>query len=124
MGNAKYFKTLDLGSAFWQVPLREEDKPKTAFACELGLFQWKRMPFGLCNATATFQRLMSRVLADVTQRYGSIIMCYVDDVVIATPTIDDHIDRLGEVFRKSREAGLKCKPSKCEILKNEVVVFK
>ena len=48
-------------------------------------------------------------------------MCYVDDVVIATPTIADHIDRLDEVFRKLREAGLKCKPSKCEISKNEVV---
>ena len=79
------------------------------------------MPFGLCNATATFQRLMSRVLADVTQRYGSIIMCYVDDVVIATPTTNDHIDRLDEVFKMLREAGLKRKPSKCEILKGEVV---
>ena len=79
------------------------------------------MPFGLCNATATFQRLMSRVLADVTQKYGSIIMCYVDDVVIATPTINDHIDRLNKVFRKLRQAGLKCKPSKCEMLKSEVV---
>ena len=58
------------------------------------------MPFGLCNATATFQRLMSRVLADVTEKYGSNIMCYVDDVVIATPTINDHIYRLNEVFRK------------------------
>ena len=48
-------------------------------------------------------------------------MCYVDDILIATPTIDDHIDRLDEVFKKLREAGLKCKPSKCKILKGEVV---
>ena len=79
------------------------------------------MPFGLCNATANFQRFMSRVLADVTQKYGSIFMCYVDNVVIATPTINDHIDRLNEVFRKLRQADPKCKPSKCEILKNKVV---
>ena len=54
LGDAKFFTTLDLGSAFWQVPLRKQDRDKTGFACELGLFQWKRMPFGLCNATATF----------------------------------------------------------------------
>ena len=120
MGNAKYFTTLVLGFAFWQVPLREEDKPKTAFACELGLFQ-KRKPFGLCNATATFHRLMSRVLTVVTQKHGSIILCYVDDVFVATPTKNDHIDRLNEVFEKLRQAGLKCKPSKFEILKDKMV---
>ncbi len=53
---AIYFTTLDLGSAFWEVPLIEEDQPQTAFACELGLYQWKVMPFGLSKATATFQR--------------------------------------------------------------------
>ena len=46
LGDAKFFTTLDLGSAFWQVPLRKQDREKTGFACELGLFQWKRMPFG------------------------------------------------------------------------------
>ena len=57
LGDAKFFTTLDLGSAFCHVPLRKQDRDKTGFACELGLFQWKRMPFGLCKVTATFQRL-------------------------------------------------------------------
>ena len=120
LGDAKFFTTLDLGSAFWQVPLRKQDREKTGFACELGLFQWKRMPFGLCNATATFQRLMAQALTSVTKKYGNLIMCYVDDVVIATPTLEDHIKRLEEVFSCMKQAGLKCKPSKCEILRDSI----
>ena len=120
LGDAKFFTTLDLGSAFWQVPLRKKDREKSGFACELGLYQWKRMPFGLCNATATFQRLMAQALTGVTKKYGNLLMCYVDDVVIATPTLEDHIDRLDEVFGCMKRAGLKCKPSKCEILRDSI----
>ena len=120
LGDAKFFTTLDLGSAFWQVPLRKQDRDKTGFACELGLFQWKRMPFGLCNATATFQRLMAHALIGVTKKYGNLVICYVDDVVVATPTLEDHIERLDEVFACMRRSGLKCKPSKCEILKDSI----
>ena len=78
------------------------------------------MPFGLCNATATFQRLMVQALTGVTKKYGNLLMCYVDDVVIATPTLEDHIDRLDEVFGCMKRAGLKCKPSKCEILRDSI----
>ena len=120
LGDAKLFTTLDLGSDFWQVPLRKQDKDKTGFACELGLFQWKRMPFGLCNAKATFQRLMGHALIGVTKKYGNLVMCYVDDVVIVTPTLEDHIERLDELFACMKRSGLKCKPSKCEILKDSI----
>ena len=115
LGDAKFFTTLDLGSAFWQVPLRKQDREKTGFACELGLLQWKSTPFGLCNATKTFQRLMAQALKSVTKKYGNLIMCYVDDVVIATPTLEDHIERLDEVF-----TCMKWKPSKCEILSDSI----
>ena len=120
LGDAKFLTTLDLGSAFWQVPLRKQDWDKTGFACELGVFQWKKTPFGLCNATTTFLRLMAQALTSVTKKYGNLIMCYVDDVVIATPTLEDHIERLDEVFTCMKHAGLKCKPSKCEILSDSI----
>ena len=79
------------------------------------------MPLGLCNATATFQRLMALALTSVTKKYyGNLIMCYVDDVVIATPTLEDRIERLDEVFTCMKQAGLKCKPSKYEILRDSI----
>ena len=78
------------------------------------------MPFGLCNAKATFQRLMAQALTRVTKKYGNLVMRYVNDVVIATPTLEDHIDRLDEVFGCMKRAGLKCKPSKCEILRDSI----
>ena len=120
LGDAKFFTTPDLGSAFWQVPMRKQDRDKTGFACELGLFQWKTMPFGLCNATATFQRLMAQALIGVTNKYDNLAMCYVDDVVIATPTLEEHIERLDEVIACMKRSGLKCKPSKCEKLKDSI----
>ena len=78
------------------------------------------MPFGLCNATATFQRLMAQALTRVTKKYGNLVMCYVDDVVIATPILEDHMDRLDEVFGCMKRAGLKCKPSKCEKFRDSI----
>ena len=111
---------MDLGSAFWQVPLQKKDRETTGFAGELGLYQWERIPFALCNATVTFQRLMAQALTRVTKKYGNLVMCYVDDVVIATPTLEDHIDCLDEVFGCMKREGLKCKPSKCEILRDSI----
>ena len=72
------------------------------------------MPFGLCNASATFQRLMAHALTSVTKKYGNLVICYVDDVVIATPTLEDHIERLDEVFACMKRAGENCKSPKCE----------
>ena len=62
LGKAKIYTSIDLAWAFWQIPVRKADRQKTAFACELGLFEWWRMPFGMCNASATFQRVIARAL--------------------------------------------------------------
>ena len=118
LGIAKFFTTLDLGSAFLPVRLKK-DSEKTRYACKLGLFQWKRMPFGLCNATNSFQRLMSQALTGLTKNGRNLILCNVEDVVIATSNLANHIERLDEEFACMKKAGLKSKASKCEILNTQ-----
>ena len=78
------------------------------------------MPSGLCNPTATFRRLIAQSLTRVTKKYGNLVMCYVDDVVKATPTLGDHNYWLEKVFGGMKRAGFKCKPSKCEILRDSI----
>ena len=119
IGNAKIFTSIDLAWAFWQIPLKKRDRRKTAFACELGLFEWRRMPFGLCNASATIQRSIARALQRIQQRHGSVVMAYIDDIVIATETIEEHIARIKEVFECLREAGLKMRAEKCDFMRTE-----
>ena len=76
LGNARFSTALYMASAFWHIPLRPSDEYKTAFACELGLFQWKVIGYGLCDAPPTFQRMMTITLKDIQPRYGSLEMLY------------------------------------------------
>ena len=117
LGNAKYFTCLDLTSGYLQVRMAEKDQPKTAFTTPMGLFEFTRMPFGLVNAPATFQRLMSTVFSDMN--FESVLL-YLDDIIIYSSTIEEHISRLEEVFQRLRRHNLKLKPSKCHFLKSSV----
>ena len=119
IGNEKIFTSIDLARPFWQTPLKKCDRRKSALACELGFFEWRRMPFGLCNASATFQRFITRALQKFQQRHGSDVMAYIDDIVIATETIEDHIARVKEVFECLREAGSKMRAEKCDFMSTE-----
>ena len=121
LGEAKIYTSIDLAWAFWQIPVRKADRQKTAFACELGLFEWRRMPFGMCNASAIFQRaIAARALRKIVNREGSMVMAYIDDIVIATETVEDHRVRLREVFECLREAGFKMRVAKCDFRKSEI----
>ena len=102
---------------YWQVQIVEGDRPKTAFCTTDGLFQFKVMPFGLCNAPATFQRLMDLVLAGLQ---WSQCLVYLDDVIVLGRTFDEHLSNLESVFRRLREAGLCLKPSKCSLFPHKV----
>ncbi|KRZ48049.1 Transposon Ty3-G Gag-Pol polyprotein [Trichinella nativa] len=117
LAGAQWFSTLDLASGYWQVEVEPQDREKTAFTTPLGLYQFKVMPFGLCNAPATFQRLMEIALRGLV---GSDCLVYLDDVIVFGKTAEEHTARLREVFRRLREVGLKVKPEKCRLMKRRV----
>ena len=109
----QWFSSLDLKSGYWQVEMDEESKPLTAFTVgPLGFYECERMPFRLTNTPATFQRLMETCLGDLNLHWCII---YLDDIVIFSKDLTSHLDRLEAVFRKLEKAGLKLKPSKCEL---------
>ena len=117
LGKAKYFTSLNLASGYWQVKLDENSRQKSAFTTHCGLYEFVRMPFGLCNAPATFQRLMQVVLAGLE---WSSCFVYLDDILIVSQSFDEHLKHLREVFNRLCKALLKLKPKKCLILRSEV----
>ena len=113
----RWFSTIDLLSGYHQVAMAEEDAHKTAFITPFGLYEYVRMPFGLCNAPGTFQRLMQACLGD---EFFSSLLCYLDDILVYSCTFEEHLLRLNLVFDKLRQHGLKIKPGKCEFFRSEV----
>ena len=114
---AKWFSTLDLASGYWQVAVKEEDKRKTAFVTKHGLYEFNVMPFGLCNAPATFQRLMDKVLS---RFIGKFLVVYLDDVTIYSQTFDEHMTHLKTVFKTLRKAQLKLNRDKCHFFLHSI----
>jgi len=117
LGNAKYFSVLDLASGFHQIPMDPKDAPKTAFSTPYGHYQFKRMPFGLKNAPATFQRLMDNVLMGLQ---GNELFVYMDDIVIYARSLQEHAIKFERLMQRLRNANLKLQPDKCEFLRKEV----
>ncbi len=110
VGRAKVLSKLDLTKGFHQIKVKEEDRDKLTFSCPFGKWRYKRMPFGVASAPATFQRLMDVVLEGCSH-----MSCvYIDDVLIWSDSWEDHLKDLDEVFRCLSQAGLTCKPSKCQ----------
>lgn len=116
--DAHYLSSLDIKSAYWQVPVAEASRPYTAFTVPgRGLYQFKRMPFGLHNAPATWQRLIDRVLGPELEPH---VFVYLDDVVVVTQTFEEHLSVLDEVFRRLREARLTVSWDKCQFCRPEM----
>ena len=110
IGGASFFSTLDLASGYHQVAMHEDDQEKTAFTTPFGLWEFKRMPFGLSGAPATFQRLMQSSMNDLVLR---ILLVYLDDVLVFSRDFKEHLKRLETVFTRLRQIGLKLNPEKC-----------
>ena len=112
-----FFSSIDVSKAYYQCPVREEDKCKTAFATRKGQYEFNRMPFGLCGAPATFQRLMHIIL-----RKENWMEClvYIDDVLIFGKSFEEHLSRLKTVLDRFKVAGIKLSPAKCNLFQTSL----
>ena len=118
LARVAHYSTFDLNSGFWQVPMDKESKQYTAFTLgSMGLYECESMPFGLCNAPPTFQRLMQNCLGELNLTY---CLIYLDDVIVFSEMPEEHLQRMCVVFDHLREHGLKLKPSKCDVFKSEI----
>jgi transposase InsO family protein len=114
---AQIHTTLDLASGFWQIPLDSDSRQKTGFITREGVFEFRKLPFGLKNAPKTFQLVMSDVLRGIQWKYA---LCYIDDILVFSKTFDQHLSHLSSVFARLREANLKLNPSKCNFAAEKV----
>ena len=119
MARTAHFFLVDLKSGFWQVKMVPGSQTYTAFTVgNSGFYEFTRMPFGLCNVPATFQRLMQNTLGKLNLTYCII---YLDDVIVFGRMEEEHLERLRVVFEHFREFNLKLKPSKCNLFQSEII---
>ncbi|UYV84801.1 hypothetical protein LAZ67_X003569 [Cordylochernes scorpioides] len=103
LASSSYFSTMDLRSGYWQIEVDEKVREKTAFITPDGLYEFRVMPFGLCNASATFERMIDSVLGSLK---WNMCLCYLDDIIVYAPTFEEHLRRLQLVLRCIQKAGL------------------
>uniref|UniRef100_L7LW12 RNA-directed DNA polymerase n=1 Tax=Rhipicephalus pulchellus TaxID=72859 RepID=L7LW12_RHIPC len=118
--SASYFSSVDLRSGYWQIPMHPNDKEKTAFITPDGLFEFNVMPFGLCNAPATFERFMDTILRGLK---WEVCLCYLDDIIIFGRTFDEHNHRLDTVLTCLERAALTLNSKKCHFGNRETLVL-
>ena len=114
------FSTLDLKSGYHQLAIDPNDTEKTAFVCHKGQFEFLRVPFGLANAPAQFQRTMDYIFRDLL---GVCVLVYIDDIIVYSPDIQSHAKHLEQVFQCLKQATLRLKPSKCHFAQSQVKVL-
>ena len=117
LAGSKWFTVLDQRVGYHQIHVQEEDKDKTAFITRRGMFRFEKMPFGLTNAVASFQRLMDLLMSDLNLE---ICLTYLDDLILFSSTLEEHLERLEKVLKRLQDANLKLKPSKCFIMQTKV----
>ena len=121
LGKSRFFSTLDLASGYWQIRVHPNSIEKTAFITPQGLFEFQVMPFGLMNAPSVFQRLMQQVLQGLNPEEGpDFVSVYIDDVLVFSHTLTEHLQHLRLVIQRLQKVGLKLKPAKCHFVRQEV----
>ena len=113
----RWYSSLDLTSGFWNIVVKKKDREKLAFITSEGLYQFKRMPFGFCNAPGIFQRMMQKALGNLVHNK---VLVYIDDIIIYSDTFEQHLKDIDEVLGKLREANLKLGKEKCYFCQDEV----
>ena len=108
LGKAKFFPAFDLSAGFHQIPMKEKDKKYKAFSTSQGHFEYNRMPFGLKNAPATFQRMMDNAFRGLI---GNKCFAYIDDIVNFGETIQQHNQNMEDVLQRIKQLGLRLEPS-------------
>jgi len=112
LGGCSYFSVFDLAKGYFQIQMRHEDKPKTAFICHNGLWQYKRMPMGLRNAPSTFQRCVDKILGPYKGQFCAV---YFDDICVFSKSFEEHINHIALVLEKLRNAGFTIHPNKVQL---------
>ena len=117
MSSAAWFSTFDLRSSYHQIPVAPQDRDKTTFICPRGMYRYRTMPFGLCNAGATFQRCVDIVMSGL---HLDVCLVYLDDIILFSRTIEEHLERLIRVLGRLRSAGFKLKSEKCSLMQKSI----
>ena len=110
----EWLSKLDANNAYYQMSVKSEHRPKTAFITKYGLFHFTRMSFGLCKAPSTYARTMDLVLRGLNWQ---IVLAFLDDILVMGRNFNDHLNNLRLVFEQFREYGIKLKAKKCDICK-------
>lgn len=117
MKGARYFSTLDLASGYHQIRIAKDDVQKTAFRTVMGHFQWRVMPFGLCNAPATFQQAMNSLFQD---KLGQYLCVYMDDILVFSKSREEHLEHLHNVLQTLADSHYYLKSKKCCFMRTSV----
>ncbi|XP_024120340.2 uncharacterized protein LOC112141437 [Oryzias melastigma] len=117
LNGSQWFLVLDLKLGYYQIEVDEADKPKTAFVCPLGFWEFNRMPQGVTNAPSTFQRLMEKCMGDMHLRD---VLVFLDDIIVFSGTLEKHEERLLRVLQRLKDYGLKLSPEKCVFFQTSV----
>ena len=118
---SEYFSTIDSAAGFWQIRMHPSAKEKTAFVTPQGLYEFRVMPFGLTNAPGVFQRLMQQVIMGLNPTSSpDFVSVYLDDILVFSRSLEDHLNHLRMVITRLVEVGLKLKPTKCHFARREL----